>query len=165
MTGNWVCIVDQRSVEDYFVPTVIVTTSQQENSIFVFLHLADSNCLSAPSSHLWNSLHLSFCGFQLYVLWALWVCLDVVVEEGEAQEVGVVGWAAVLWSSVWCTCVRLNCYGAKTTLDRRAVVLPPLPVNRHGKHLQPACVPAPAPAFGPDSFTCRVTYHSTTRES
>lgn len=47
------CIVDQRSVEDCFVPTAIVTAlkSQWENFIFVFLHLVDSNCLSAPSSH------------------------------------------------------------------------------------------------------------------
>lgn len=88
------CIVDQRSVEDYFVPTVIVTAlkSQWENFIFVFLHLVDSHCLSALSSHLWNSLHLSSCGFQLYILWELWVRSDV-VKEGEAQEVGVMGWA------------------------------------------------------------------------
>lgn len=63
-----------------------------------------------------------FCGFQLYTmgLFGLLRCGG----GGRSTEGGSGGVGGWLWRSVWCTCARFSCYGAKTTLDRRASSCP-----------------------------------------
>lgn len=76
----------------------------------------------------------------------------------EGGSGGVGGW---LWRSVWCTCARFSCYGAKTTLGLRpAPTASELPLETSA-----TCSCFSSCSFGADSFTCRGIHPTTTREN
>lgn len=114
-----VCMERLEKAQFFFQPSL--SKFQNESAEWTFLCFSSfflnwENQMNRFSS---SSLLPPLEQFALVVLWFLFLCMGTsdVVEAGGRWR----GWGQ---ESLGCTCVWFNCYGAKTTLSRRAVSRP-----------------------------------------